>query len=98
MSHYAALARRLYEVRLEVYGEEGGPLLARSLGLPERTWAHYESGVSIPGMILLRFIDVTGVEPHWLFDRRRPKGSGPPRGSSAPRRFPCDADRQEDGP
>jgi hypothetical protein len=60
------LARRLREVRLEMYGEHGGPLLAEALGLSVRTWANYESGVTIPGPRLLLFIKVTGVEPHWL--------------------------------
>jgi len=40
--------------------------LAEALGLPARTWAHYESGVTIPGLTLLRFIDAVGVEPRWL--------------------------------
>jgi len=66
MNRSDALARRLREVRLEMYGEHGGPLLAEALGLPARTWANYESGVTIPGLVLLRFIEVTGVEPHWL--------------------------------
>ncbi len=61
-----ALAGRLRDVRLAMYGEDGGPLLAETLGLPARTWANYESGVTIPGLVILRFIEVTGVEPHWL--------------------------------
>jgi hypothetical protein len=61
-----ALARRLREVRLAMYGEHGAPLLAADLGLLARTWAHYESGVTIPGLVILRFIDVTGVAPRWL--------------------------------
>jgi hypothetical protein len=60
------LARRLREVRLAMYGEHGGPLLAEALAIPARTWANYESSVTIPGVVLLRFIAVTGVEPHWL--------------------------------
>lgn len=40
--------------------------MAVALGLPVLTWAHYESGVTIPGLVLLRFIDVTNVEPRWL--------------------------------
>ena len=43
------LAGRLRELRLELYGVHGGPVLAEALGLPARTWAHYESGVTIPG-------------------------------------------------
>ena len=59
------LARRLRQSRLELYGEHGF-LMAEALSLPARTWANYESGVIIPGPVLLRFIEVTGVEPHWL--------------------------------
>ena len=60
------LARRLREIRLAMYGENGGPLLAEPLEIPAQTWANYESGVNISGYVLLRFIAVTGVEPHWL--------------------------------
>jgi hypothetical protein len=61
-----ALARRLCEVRLALYGELGAPLLAADLGLLAATWARYESGVTIPALVILRFIDVTGVAPRWL--------------------------------
>jgi hypothetical protein len=61
-----ALAYRLREVRLAMYGEHGAPLLAADLGLLARTWVNYESGVTIPGLVILRFIDVTGVAPRWL--------------------------------
>ena len=61
-----ALARRLRDVRLAMYGEHGGPALAEALELPARTWSNYEAGVTIPGLVLLSLIEVTGVEPHWL--------------------------------
>jgi hypothetical protein len=60
------LARRVGEIRRELYGAHGGPLLARALGLPHRTWHNYESGVMIPGLVILRFIHVTGASPEWL--------------------------------
>jgi hypothetical protein len=66
MTNNLVLAGRLRAVRLELYGEHGGPLLAEALGLAARTWAHYESGITIPGWVLLRFIEVNGVETHWL--------------------------------
>ncbi len=66
MNMREVLAHRLREIRLAMYGENGAPLLAQALAIPARTWANYESGVSIPGCVLLRFIAVTGVEPHWL--------------------------------
>jgi hypothetical protein len=60
------LAHRLRAVRLDRYGEHGGPLLAEALGIPVRTWVRYESGAPIPGLVLLRFIAVASVEPRWL--------------------------------
>ena len=63
MNGSVELACRLREVRLELYGEHGGPLLAEALEVPARTWAHYESGVTIPGLVLLRFIEATGGGP-----------------------------------
>jgi transcriptional regulator with XRE-family HTH domain len=60
------IARRLRLIRTELYGEEGGPELAGRLGLPLRTWLNYESGVTIPGEVLLRLIELTGTEPLWL--------------------------------
>jgi hypothetical protein len=66
MNRNEILAHRLLEVRLEMYGQHGGPVLAEGLGLPTRTWANYESGVTIHGPVLLRFIQVTNVEPRWL--------------------------------
>jgi hypothetical protein len=34
--------------------------------LPEKTWRNYESGVTIPGLVILHFVDVTGANPRWL--------------------------------
>ena len=61
-----ALAGRIRLVSQELYGEYGGPALAEDLGLPYRTWLNYESGVTIPGLVILRFISVTGASPRWL--------------------------------
>ena len=41
-------------------------MLAEALRLPSRTWANYEDGVTIPGEVLLEFLELTGVEPSWL--------------------------------
>jgi transcriptional regulator with XRE-family HTH domain len=62
----AQIAMRLREIRQELFGEHGGPELARRLGLPARTWYNYESGVTVPGEVLLAFIDQTGTNPLWL--------------------------------
>jgi len=60
------LARRIREIREELYGEHGGPLLAAALDLPFRTWYNYEVGCTIPAHSILRFIEVTYAHPHWL--------------------------------
>ena len=41
-----ALAERLSTLRLELFGERGGPEMARRLGIPVRTWYNYEGGVA----------------------------------------------------
>ena len=68
----AALAGRLRLVREEVAGAEGAGAMARSLGVPEGTWANFEAGVAIPGHVLLAFVVATSVEPRWLLT-----GAGP---------------------
>ncbi len=60
------LARRIRAIRVELYGEHGGPLLAEALDLPFRTWHNYETGQTIPAESILRFIEVTDAHPHWL--------------------------------
>ncbi|HEV3120918.1 MAG TPA: S24 family peptidase, partial [Isosphaeraceae bacterium] len=66
------LAERLRAIRTELYGERGGPELARRLGIPVRTWYNYESGVTVPSELMLRFIELASVEPIWLL-----RGTGP---------------------
>jgi hypothetical protein len=75
----SAVGRRLSEIREEKYGPVGAPLLAITLGLPLRTWLNYEAGVTIPGEVLLRFMETSRVDPHWLLTGDGPKyrGEGP---------------------
>ena len=68
-----SVGNRLGEVRHERYGPAGAPLLAITLGLPLRTWLNYEAGVTIPGEVLLRFIETTRVDAHWLLTGEGPK-------------------------
>lgn len=63
---------RLRQIRLELFGEHGGPELARRLDLPARTWYNYETGVTVPAEVMLNFIDQTGLNPSWLLT-----GEGP---------------------
>ena len=58
--------REFATVRIALYGENGGPLLAQALGIPFRTLHNYESGYTIPAHSILRFIKLTRVHPHWL--------------------------------
>ena len=66
------ISGRLRQIRQELFGEHGGPELARRLGLPARTWYNYETGVTVPAEVLLGFIDQTETNPLWLL-----KGAGP---------------------
>ncbi len=52
--------------------------MARRLGLPIRTWYNYESGVTVPAEVLLRFMELTSVEPLWLLHGRGSKFRTPP--------------------
>lgn len=61
-----ALAERVREVRHDLYGAHGGPLLADALKIPFRTWMNYESGCTIPAHVILQFILVTQTHHHWL--------------------------------
>jgi hypothetical protein len=60
------LARRIREVREDLYGAHGGPLIAEALRIPFRTWSNYENGCTIPASSMLRFIELTKANPHWL--------------------------------
>ena len=73
MNIKASLSRRLREIRQELFGEHGGPELARRLNLPARTWYNYETGVTVPAEVLLGFIDQTGANPLWLLAGEGPK-------------------------
>ena len=64
----AQISSRLREVRQELFGEHGGPELARRLNLPARTWYNYETGVTVPGEVLLAFMEQTGTNPIWLLN------------------------------
>ncbi len=78
----SGLADRVREIRLDLYGVHGGPLLAQALKIPFRTLHNYETGSTIPARTILRFIELTGAHPHWLLtglgDRflDRPKAHG----------------------
>jgi hypothetical protein len=76
------LAERLAALRLDLYGERGGPEMARRLGIPVRTWYNYEGGVTVPAEVILKIIELTSVEPGWLLHGEGPR-LRPPRPNSA---------------
>jgi hypothetical protein len=67
------LSERIAALRAEVFGDRGGPELARRLGLPIRTWYNYEGGVTVPAQVVLKIIELASVEPMWLLHGRGPK-------------------------
>ncbi len=66
MNRKASLARRICEVRRDLYGEYGTDTLATALKIPSQTWCNYERGVTMPADIMLEFLNITGTDPHWL--------------------------------
>jgi hypothetical protein len=67
------LFRRIREIRMEMFGEHGGPRLAERLGIPAKTWLNYESGVTIPAPVVLRFLAITKANPNWLLTGEGPR-------------------------
>jgi hypothetical protein len=63
---HGALARRIRAVRCESYDDSGEAMLAEAMHLPVATWRNYEAGVVIPATVILRFMELTGADPHWL--------------------------------
>ncbi|WP_435018002.1 hypothetical protein TA3x_005630 [Tundrisphaera sp. TA3] len=61
-----AFAGRIRRIRLDAFGEDGIGRLSEALGILPRTWENYEAGVTIPDLIILRFICLTGAAPRWL--------------------------------
>jgi hypothetical protein len=66
MGRQSTLSRRIRVIREERFGVDGAAVLADELGVPERTWRHYEAGVMVPADVILRFIELTDAHPHWL--------------------------------
>lgn len=73
------LADRLRTIRVEQFGEHGLATFAQLLDVPVRTWYSYEAGVTVPAEVLLKFVQLTSVEPGWLLHGREPKYHSPTR-------------------
>jgi hypothetical protein len=71
------LATRIREIRLERFGNDGTATVAEAMSIPTRTWENFENGVTIPALILLQFIEITGVQPYWLLSGKGERYSVP---------------------
>ena len=80
-----AMATRLAELRAELYGDRGGPEMARRLGIPVRRWYNYEGGVTVPADVVLKVIEMTSVEAVWLLHGEGPKFRDTRSENAAPR-------------
>jgi hypothetical protein len=87
-----ALARRIRLIREELFGPDGVPILADALQLSSSTLLNYETGSAIPPRVLLRFLEVTATNPHWLLT-----GTGP-RYLSSQAAVPVEGDVSEHSP
>lgn len=67
-----ALAHRLRSLREELFGEHGGPQMAKLLDLPARTWYGCETGEDIPGEILVLVAERTRARYEWLLTGHGP--------------------------
>jgi hypothetical protein len=54
-------------------------MLALDLDLPFRIWCDYEHGAAIPADVMLRFLEHTGADPHWLLTGEGRRYGSPPR-------------------
>jgi len=67
------LADRMRIIRTELFGANSLAKFAREIDVPTRSWCSYESGVMVPAEVLLRFVELTLVEPSWLLHGRGPR-------------------------
>jgi hypothetical protein len=81
-SESSTLSARVRTVRIQNFGEHGGPMLAELVGVTQRRLARIEAGGPIPAEFILKLIDLTGVNPRWLLS-----GEGEVYGSPAPSRI-----------
>ncbi len=76
VGRHRALSERLRRARIAHFGAEGVADLSRRLGVPERTWRNYETGVSLPADVVLRFMELTGVTARELLRDGSPVADG----------------------
>ena len=96
VSRKMELASKIKQLRIMKFGDRGGPELARKLGVPVRTWYNYEAGVTIPGEILLSFLQITGICCDELFSE--PEECLNMRHLNAPKPLSCKIRNEPDFP
>jgi hypothetical protein len=62
----STLPERIRAIRIDLFGECGGPVLARLLQIPDRKLERLETGGPIAAEVILALIEVTGANPRWL--------------------------------
>ena len=68
-----AIALRVREVQAAIYPRHPYPAMARSLGIPARTWhGNVRDFHAIDGVTILRFITVHRVSPRYLLTGQGP--------------------------
>ena len=67
------IASRLTEIRKLWCGEQGAQFFADALRLPLRAWLNYESGITVPGDVMLKFLVLTHANPKWLLSGKGAK-------------------------
>jgi hypothetical protein len=71
-----ALSHRARQLRIEWEGNCGASRFAKRVGVAVRAWNYYEKGRIIPGVVILKLIEHTNVEPMWFFHGRGPNCRG----------------------
>ena len=65
--HLSTPRQRLAWVRERTFGRRGQAALAKALGVPPTTYAHYEKDVDPPLELALKLVRTTRVNPRWLW-------------------------------
>ena len=88
----STLSERIRAVRLDLFGECGGPMLATLLGVTQRKLMRMEAGGPMPDWLILKLIEVTGANPDWLLSGEGPRSWRPATSYFGGRRFGSQSD------
>lgn len=76
---WKAFGNRLRMVREDLYGQQGSQSLAEALHISHQTWLNYESGIVVPGDVVLQLQVLYSVNAHWLLTGEGEKYDRSPR-------------------